>query len=289
MSRNPQFKNWKRATIAVALFFTKFSAAAAGETYKDIIEKAYNLSLQKDRAQAISILTGALKKEGKKSAAQKELAAALDQVSKVFYSDKAQQLYELGLSLKASDPATATSKLQEASRLEPDNMSIEIALGRLALSSGDCDGAANRISKQKDLLQASEELRLLAAQVSLCQGKLEDYVNFRGVQDTKKSAFSTFWLSAEAEYLFKTGSFGKVQDLTESIQKTDARFPEASYWRWKAETELKQKSDKSAQKYINLCKTLNSRQFRQYLPEPQLCRRTAEIESFLKKINNPEI
>lgn len=289
MSRTPQFKKWKRATLVVALFFAKSVPAAPAETYKDIIEKAYNLSLQKDRAQAVSILTGALKREGKKSAAQKELAAALDQVSKVFYSDKAQQLYELGLSLKSTDPATAISKLQEASRLEPDNMSIEIALGRQSLSGGDCDGALTRLNKQKDLLPASEELRLLAAQTSLCLGKFEDYLSYRNSQDTKHSTLAAFWQSAETEYLFKTGAFTKAQDSAEALQKLDTSFPESNYWKWKADTELKQKSDKSAQKYLNLCKTLNSRQFREYLPEPQLCRRTAEIETFLKKNNNSDI
>jgi predicted Zn-dependent protease len=288
MSRFFKFQNLGRATILVALFFGSVSLAA-GETYHDIIEKAYNLSLQKDRAQAVSILLGALKRESKKSAAQKDLAQAVDQVAKVFYSDKAQQLYELALSLKTTDPATAQAKLQEAARLEPENVSIEIALERQSLSVGDCDGALTRLNKQKELFPAIEELRLLSAQASLCQNKLEEYVASRNGQDVKRSPLATFWAIAEVEYLFKTQAFAKAQDAIQSLQKQEPNFPEAVYWKWRTENELKQRSEKSAQKYLSLCKTLNSRQFREYLPEPNLCRRTVEIENFLKKTNNSEI
>ncbi len=283
-------KNTKRAALIVALFFS-LAAGKAGsvETYQDIIEKAYNLSLQKDRTQAVSILLGALKKESKKSTAQKELSSALEQVSQVFYSDKAQQLYELAISLKATDPSLALSKLQEAARLEPDNTSIEVAISRLAIASGDCATAAGRLLKQKDLITNIEELRLVAAQVALCQGKFPDYLAQKSAVDLKNSSFNSFWQSAEMEYLYRTAAFAKTQELAISLQAQDPSFPEALYWQWKSEQDLKIKSDKAARKYLNQCKTLNSRQLRMYLPEPMLCRRTAEVETFLKKNNNSEI
>ena len=283
-------QTFKRATLIVALFFS-LAAKVAGsvETYQDIIEKAYNLSLQKDRTQAVTILLAALKKESKKSTAQKELSAALDQVSKVFYSDKAQQLYELGLSLKSTDPSLSASKLQEAARLEPENASIEVALARLALANGDCAAVAGRLMKQKDLVIAIEDLRLVAAQTALCQGKFNDYLTSKNGNDVKNSSLSSFWQTAEMEYLYRTGAFAKVQEAALSLQKQDPSFPEALYWQWKSELELKIKADKVGQKYLSQCKTLNSRQQRVFLPEPMLCRRTPEVESFLKKNNNSEI
>lgn len=275
----------KRATLSVALFFIS-GTVSASETYRDIIEKAYNLSLQKDRTQAVSILTGALKRENRKSTAQKELATALEQVAKVFYSDKAQQLYELALSLKSTDTATAVVKLQEASRLEPENTSIEVALARLAISTGDCDGAASRMARQKDLVIAIEELRLLNAQISICQGQFKDYLAIKNSQDPKQLKLILFWKTLESEYFYRTGAFTKALEAAQAAQKIEASFPEPLYWQWKSEIELKQKQSRVPQKYINLCKTLNSRQQRAYLPEPQLCRRTPEIENFLKKNNN---
>lgn len=272
----------------MALFFASTSNAST-ETYRNIIEKAHNLSLQKDRSQAVSILVGALKRESRKSAAQKELSAALDQVAKVFYSDRAQQLYELAISLRSTDAATALARLQEASRLEPENASIEIALARQSIAGGDCAGAATRAEKQKDLAVAIEELRLLTAQAYVCLGRFPEYLALKNSQDIKQSSYTVFWQTLDSEYFFKTGAFAKALDSALAAQKTDPSFPEPLYWQWKAETELKAKQVKSLHKYLNLCKTLNSRQQRQYLPEPQLCRRTSEIETFLKKNNNPEV
>ena len=245
--------------------------------------------MQKDRTQAISLLLGALKKESKKTTAQKELVAALEQVSKVFYSDKAQQLYELALSLKSTDPGLALSKLQEAARLEPENSSIEVALMRLSLASGDCAATAGRLLKQKDLAAILEDFRLVAAQTALCQGKFSDYLGVRAGVDVKNSSLGPFWQTAELEYLYRTAAFTKADDAAIALQKSDTNFPEALYWQWKSELELKLKADKAAQKYLNQCKTMNSRQVRLYLPEPMLCRRTTEVESFLKKNNNSEI
>lgn len=280
----------KRVTVSVALFFAiQARANPATETYRDIIDKAYNLSLQKDRTQAVTILQSALKKEMKKSSAQRDLLTAIDQVSKVFYSDKAQQLYELGLSLRTTDPAMALSRLQEAARLEPDNMSIEVALLRQALSSGDCDGAQSKSAKRKELFAALEDLRLILAQASLCLGKLDDYALLRNAVDLKSSGYAIHWQMADSEYNLKQKSYSKALEAATSAQKQDSSFPESYYWQWRISNEAKVRSERFGQKYLSLCKVLSSRQQRQYLAEPLLCRRTADVESFLKKNNNSEL
>ena len=280
---------YKKAAFIAAFLFSTSLQAAPGETYKDIIEKAYNLSLQKDRTQSVAILLSALKRESKKSSAQKELSMALDQVAKVFYGDKSQQLFELALSLKTTDPALAVSKFQEAARLEPDNVSIELALARMSLSTGGCDSALNRLQKQKDIAVYVEEVRLAIAQSQVCLGKFEDYLLLRGDADIKKSPLALSWQMVETEYLFKTGSFVKARDLVSSLQKANSNFPEIHYWLWKSAVEMKIKADGSGPKYLTACKGLNSRLTRQFLQEPQLCRRITEVETFLKKNNNSEI
>ncbi|PIS10163.1 MAG: hypothetical protein COT73_10875 [Bdellovibrio sp. CG10_big_fil_rev_8_21_14_0_10_47_8] len=280
----------QRATLKVALFFISLSLVASSsvETYKDIIEKAYNLSLQRDRLQATNVLVGALRKESKK-AAQKELIQALDQVATVFYSDKAQQLYELALSMKASDAQMGMSKLQEASRLEPDNLSIEMAIARQNIQNNECDAALSRLIKYKELNRHMDDLKLVVSQAFVCVGKFEEYLDLKTSYDPRKSTRDSFWSSLEAEYLMKVGSFTKALEVTQALQKSDADFPEGYYWQWKVESHQKVKSEKAGQKYLSLCKGLNSRLQRAYLWEPQLCHRTVEVETFLKKNNNPEI
>lgn len=282
----------KRATLFVALFFLSTVAFAApvatSETYKDIIEKAQNLSIQKDRLQAMGILVGALKKE-KKAQALKELSTNLETVAKIFYSDKAQQTYELALSLATSDLTMSVNKMNEAIRLEPDNISIELALIRSQLAQNDCDGASNRINKYKEMLPYIEDLRLHQMQALLCAGKLEDYVNARGLSDYKKSSDSFRWQILEIEYFFRTNLTNKAREAAQNSIKLDEKFPESYYWLWKAENDLKVKSDKSAQKYLSLCKTMSNRHARQFFWEPLLCRRTTEVETYLKKNNNSEL
>ncbi len=277
------------AVKAVLFFVTVGFAATMTETYKDIIEKAYNLSLQKDRTQAVSILLSALKKEAKKSASQRDLAIALNQVSKVFFGDKSLQLYELALSLRVTDPNLGISKLQEALRLEPDNSSIEIALARASIFQGDCGAALARTSKQKDLVHYIEEIKLVESQAQVCLGKFDEYLVNRAEVDLKRSPLALSWQALESEYLFKTGNFAKTRENSMNLEKLDRAFPESHYWVWKAEVELKMKAEASGQKYLNTCKSMNGRQARDYLFEPQLCHHTAEVETFLKKNNNSDI
>jgi hypothetical protein len=289
MSQGFFSKNIKRAAIFTAALFFAGKAFAVAETYKDIIGKAHNLVLQKDRNQAISILLAALKHESKKSVAQKDLAVALEQVSKLFLNDKAQQLYELALSLRSADPSLSTAKLQEALRLEPENSSIEIALSRASLAAGDCDGAQERIQKQKDLALFDEEMKLLLAQSFVCQGKFDRYLSLKLGTDLKKSKFSLFWQNLEIEYLFKTSGIKQAHEQALALHKAQASFAEPLYWQWKSENELKLKSEKAGQKYLAACKSMNNRLQREFIPEPSLCRRTTEVESFLKKNNNSEL
>ena len=287
-------KNKKRATLFVALFILGSinsispgvaSASNSREGYRDIIAKAQNLSLQKDRSQAINLLKLALKKEPKKGIAQKELTQALINLTSMFFSEKAQQLYELGLSLRVSDPILAQTKLLESQKAEVDNLAIEIAIFRLSISQNECAGVVEKATKNKELMPYLEELRLVYAQALICVGKFDEYSLLKTANDPKQLTLEEFWNIAELEYLYRSGQGKKALDQSSSLEK---EIPEIYYWRWRAEVDQKLKPEKSAQKYINLCKTLNSRRARELIYEPNLCRRTTEVETFLKKNNNSE-
>lgn len=282
------FVYFKRATFIVALFFQMTTQAAPTETYRDLIEKAYNLSLQKDRSQATSILVNALKRETRPQA-QKELAAALEQVAKVFYSEKGQQLYELAMSLKSTDLGLAAAKFQEANRLEPENVAIEIESIRLLMAGKDCGAALGRLKGLEDLASHIEEIRLLKAQATVCGGQFEEYRTLKAPQDLKKGPLLLYWQIVETEFLFKTGMFQKAKEIGQTIQKSEKNFPESSYWIWKVEIDLKQNAVPAGEKYLALCKSLSVRQLRDYSMDPSLCRRTTEVETFLKKNNNSEL
>lgn len=273
------------AFIFATLFFIKTGQTKLikSETASDIIEKAQNLSLQKERSQAILLLVNAIKRESKKNApSTKDLQAALERIATIFYSDKAQQLYELGISLKNTDPNLALNKLGEALKIEADNQSIILEQNRIQIAKGECSLAAGNISKHRTINPFSEQVDLLYSQALVCAGQFEPYKQqFRQKFEDKKSAYHPFWGMVEAEYQFKSGQNNKVREISNGIFSKFSVYPEPLYWLWKAEN-----SEESANKYLNLCKSLTVKVQREFMLEPMLCRRTAEIEVFLKKINN---
>jgi hypothetical protein len=290
-----RFSIAKRAAIIAALFLSSelFAAPptvktpAKTETYLDVVDKAYNLSIQKERSQATLLLVNAVKKEAKKNPkAIKDLLKALEQIGSVFYSDKTQQLYELGISLRLSDPGLAMQKINDALKLEPDNLSVSLAQMRLQIASGDCGPAVNGAKKAKELNPFSEEIDLVISQAAVCSGQFETYQQLKNLIDDKKSPLARHWMVVELEYLFKNGQFQRGIELALGGQKNEPQFPEAYYWEWRLEIEAKGKAEPPATRYVNLCKTLSSRALRDYLAEPFLCRRTQEVENFLKKNSN---
>lgn len=282
----------KRATTSVALFFSVGLSSGVYaeklETYKDIIEKSYNLSIQKNRTQAMNLLVSSIRREGKKSQAVKELMSALDEVSTAFYSEKAQQQYELALSVKATDPQLALNHLGEAAKMEPDNLTILLEQMKMQMGSGDCSAALNQAQKLREQNPYSDAIALALAQAAVCSGQLDTYVQTRNLSDTKKSNYLSYWQSVEIEYLYKTAAFAKAKELAQQVLRSETKYPEPQYWIWKIEAEQKIKAEKSAQKYTLMCKVMTTREQRNFGQDPMLCRRVSEVESYLKKNNSAD-
>lgn len=279
--------NFKRATMIVALFFHSTGLLASGktETYKDLIEKSYNLSIQKDRTQAYITLANAIKKESKKGQVPKELLVAAEEVSSVFYSDKAQQLFETAISLKNTDLTLANTKISEAQKIEPDNLLILLEQLRMQLTAGECSSVFKKSGQNLETYFFYEPLKLIQAQAAVCSGEFSYYIENKP-SDFKKSSLQLFWQQVEIEYLFKTSEFQTALVLAQNSEAQFSTFPETYYWRWKLELELKLKAEKSATKYLTSCKKISPRQQREFSVDPFLCRHTAEVENFLKKNNN---
>jgi predicted Zn-dependent protease len=279
---------YSRAAVLAALFI--FGGPASGqaqtkakikksETYQDIIEKSQNLILQKDRQQAVNILINAIRREGPKSAGAAELKKTLNEATTLFLSDKAQQIYEVGVTLKRTDIGQAQQKMAEGLKLEPDNLLFWIEQARVQIAKGDCSGADDTATKARAQNPYYEELNLVQAQASLCLNKILDYQKIVEAQDIKKSSFAKFWSLMEAEHLWKEKSFLKSQELAAQVKKMDAGYPEVEYWLWKNDQSLKKKNPVEAEKYVMACKNISAHLFRQYMIDPMLCRRVAETET----------
>jgi predicted Zn-dependent protease len=285
--------NLKLLKVALGAAFLIASPAysqSKAETYKDIIEKAYNLSLQRDRQQALNILTSAIQRETRPQAQNELKKAALD-VAHVFFSDKAQQLYETSVSLRKNDLNQALNKLNEAQRIEPDNLAIVTELSRLMIAKNDCSNAQELIAKSLKLVPFDEELKLSNSQALACQGQWLEYAKTFDPAEVRKSAYQKFWLPLEIEHQIKQKNLPKAQEWAISLKKLDGKYPEASYWAWKASQPLEglKKGNAGnlddAQKYVMTCKNISASQYRQYMIDPMLCRRVVEVEGEIKGMN----
>jgi hypothetical protein len=279
--RNSIFK--RAASFLAALFFTQLTfALKKSESAADIIEKAQNLSLQKERSQAVLILVNATKREIKKNPqAAKELIVALDKISSVFYSDKAQQLFELSLSLKNSDINLAINRLQEAQKMEPENLSILLEIGRNLIIKNECDQAVDHFTKYKEINPFSEDVELAFAQALVCAGKFETYRSIRQKAEDKKGVNFIYWGTVDAEYHFKSSQNVRAKDICRSILLRNPHYPEPYFCLWRVEN-----NEEMASKYLNLCKGISVKSQREFIKDPQLCRRVSEVEVFIKKFNN---
>lgn len=263
------------AVLALAQVTKVFKA----ETYQDLIAKAQNLALQKDRQQAMNILANAIRKENSKTQANNELKKSLNEISIIFFDDRTQQLYEVAITLKRTDLNQALQKITEAQRAEPDNSLLALEQARILIGKSDCSNAEEVAAKQ--LLQDPyfEELSLARAQAAQCMGKLLPVARSGELPDVKKSIFAKFWLMLEVEKRIKDKNLAKASEVLASVKKLDNKYPEIDYWHWKIDQLVRKKKSILAEKYIMTCKNISAHLYRQYMMDPMLCRRVAEMEN----------
>ncbi len=154
-------------------------------------------------------------------------------MSHIFFSDKAQQLFETGVSLRKSDINQALDKVNEALRIESDNFSIVNEQARLLIARGDCKTAQEAVQKQMLLVNFDEELKLSLAQALTCQSKWIEYQKVADSVAIKKSPQQKFWLALEVERNLAMKSLIKAQEALLSLRKADEKYPEAAYWFWR--------------------------------------------------------
>lgn len=281
----------KRAAVSAALSILAAILVNAqtkiqkSETHKDIIEKAYNLSLQKDRRQALNILANALRKETNQQNIN-ELKKTAIEISNTFLSDKTQQMYETGFSLLKTDLPGALEKIQDALRLEPDNSVIINQLARILIVKNDCKSSQELIQKQLLVVSFDEDLKLSLAQALICQAKWSEYQRVHDSVPVKKNVNKKFWGVLEIEKFLAIKNFNKANEVLNNLKKTNEKYPELIYWAWKIGYLQKKKSDFDlANSYVITCKNISSSQYRQYMVDPMLCRRTSEVETDTKGTN----
>lgn len=270
-------------SVSVVLFGAR---AFARETERDLIKKARQMLLQKERVAALSMLSAAAQKERKlgHQQASKNLIEAIDEISRAFILDKSQQAYEMALSLADAEPEEALSRLLEAQKLEPKNFVIELQIIRTQLALRSCSEASNGGRALAALNPFSEEVHLALGQAAACS---KDYSELQKLAKTNPGSsqdLAVFWELLSAEEKVASGEGEAVKTKLRALAQTHEKFPSVFYWLWRTENPQSPEAEQAAQKYLVLCTSPSAALRRKYLLDPFFCRQRSEVESYLKEI-----
>ena len=252
------------------------------ETYQNLIEKAQNLSLQRDRLQASQILSRAIVREPKNSPGYKELTRSLEDLMSAFYTERAQSVFvsaEANLPLK---PREAIEGFTEALRLEDGNLTVLKALARTHLGLAECDKADGFVKAAEALDASSPEVQLLRLQVMDCtKSTLISALLFPLDPSLKSIEWSVRGL--QMRDLVRREEDSKAKALLTEWSVSAPEYPEVYFWKWTLSKAGEKPDRTSAQRYSQLCQNLTPRKRKSYNLDVDLCKGKEAVDTFLKE------
>lgn len=253
------------------------------ENYKDLIQKAQNLSLQQDRLQASQVLIRGIQRETRGSPAHKELVRALDELTGLFYTERAQSTFATGESLAFSSPREAIDAYEQALKIEDRNLTILKSLARLHLRRDECDLADVRVKQAEEMNPYSAEIKLLRLQVLSCQKNSEALMSRFAAFDQDLDSVKKFSLGLRMYEYMKAGDLKKARAVLAEWESLIPEYPELFYWKWELSKASKSPDRLAASKYLHLCQGLSPRKRKEYSIDVNLCKGKETVEAFLKE------
>lgn len=272
-----------KASPAPVSASTQGAAEKSEETFQDLIQKAQNLTLQQDRLQASQVLIRGIQRESRNSAPYKELVKALEELSSVFYTEKAQNLFATAESLVAQKPREAIDSYFEAYKAEDRNVTILKALARAHLRLDECDKADARVKIGEEVNPYSEEIRLLRLQTLACQKNFEMLSTRLSARDADSDSTEKFVRGLQVLDLLRRKETKKAKGLLVAWEAQAPDYPEVHYWKWRFGKETLTPDRAAAAKYVHLCQNLTARKRKSFSLDVDLCKGKEAAEAFLKE------
>lgn len=267
-------------SICISLFLS-VTAGAATDSITAAIEQAQGLALKKNRKEACAVLNRAYQSTPAQVRSRGKLIENLNQLSKVFFTDKGQKLFESGQVLLFENADLAISQLREAQGLEDENVLVLSNLARAQMIKGDCDGALLNLEMARSLNPFAIEPAVLELRALLCAKRFD---TFR--EKTKSLSAGEKWDLSFVQYLqaqehLRQNSSHKAFEALVKVTEEFPQFPEGFYYLAKAGKALEKDSSACLQKYSALCKGVTLRERKKFSYEPQLCNRMKDVDDEL--------
>ncbi len=255
--------------------------APRAESYRDLIAKAEQLTLQHDRVQVSRILSGGLAQEAKGSFAYREIQKKLNELTSVFYSEQGQALFTLGETMAELRPKEAIEKFTEAQKFEQGNTTIARSMILIELKLDECDRAEASLEQLRESNELLAEIKVLAGQVMICKkefGEISKLLTSQGgiPDETSRAAKSivarAMWMNADMK--------GLKSLLTSSDQGNWSA--EYYFWKWMYQTTIDVSDIMLGQKYVQECDNMSARRRKELELDISLCSAKKRVQDFLK-------
>lgn len=263
----------------IFFFLLAFSANAL-ETASGAIEQAQALAIKKNRREACAILRKSLEGQGKSRA---RVLEQLNNISKIFFTDKGQKAYEAGQGEIFENPEVALNHFRQSLVLEDDNLSVLVSLARVSMMKQDCESAAAFIDRARVLNPYDAEAAVFEISALYCLKKSEaqrEKIKSLPALNKWEEGFVQY---LTAQDLLRQGQAKRSMDLLQKFSDENPQFPEAYFYLAKAGLEMKRDVDDWQERYISLCKSISVRERKKYALEPRLCVALKEVEDELAK------
>jgi tetratricopeptide (TPR) repeat protein len=277
-----------QAATLVAVFFSAAAFAQQKENFHNLIDKAHNLTLQRDRLQASQVLQRALQKEPKNSPAFKEMSKALDELMLLFYTEKGQSLFSQGDAALEKDPAAALESFQSALRVEDGNLTVLKAIARIHLRNGDCDKADGFVKQAEGVNPYSAEVRLLRLQQLDCAGATEQLSTMLANTDIDLSSVDNFVKPMQIKDALHKKDLKHAHALLSAWEQASPDQPEIFFWKWRLSSETPPVDKTAGAKYLQLCQNLSLRKRKNYGLDVELCKSKDKVDEALRATATPE-
>ncbi len=301
----PNGKIWA-SWFQLALFFSlsfagpRLARAQVKEkiTPNTITDRIEKLLLEKKKKAALDLLVTELSNAMKSRAKKESVKLGTNQLqenyelylrlSRSFETDRAQQLYELAMASKKTNPSLSAQKIEEALMVEPTQMALLLEKTRMALTRKDCQGAGEIISAQKEKYFFDEEVLLLGIYQQLCaQKNIEGQIGILKKQ-VPVVKLEWLWIAAEIQQQFALKHWVSAWGDVERLKKIDLKYPELNYFEWFIGFQTKNYRLSTAQKYLSQCEELTGLLARKYSADPMLCQRVAEVTEDLNNLKKKQ-